>query len=207
VLLVFFAGMSGLLLVVSVFLQVGHGFSPVRAGVTFIPMSAGLAVGAGLSGGLLGPKFGRLVIQAGAVVAMLGWVLVLIPVHGHSSISVLDLLPGLAVTGLGMGLVVAPLFDTVLAAVTDEEAGSAAGLLNAVQQLASALGVAVLGTVFFAAIGHGDFRLGLERTLWIEIGTLAAVAILSGLMPRHARETPATGTPVSEPAAESALAR
>jgi EmrB/QacA subfamily drug resistance transporter len=191
VLLVFFAGMSGLLLTVSVFLQIGHGFSAVHAGVTFIPMSLGLAAGAGLSGAVLGPRFGRTTIQAGALVALAGWLLVIVAVHGHQDVGAIDLLPGLAVAGFGMGLVTAPLFDIVLASVTEQETGSAAGVLNAVQQLAGALGVAVLGTVFFAAVAHnGDFQVALERTLWIQVGSLVACAVLSWLMPRRAREEP-----------------
>ncbi len=58
-------------------------------------------------------------------------------------------MPGLLVAGIGFGLIVAPMFDIILASVTDAETGSASGVLNAGQQLASSIGVAVLGTVFF----------------------------------------------------------
>lgn len=90
-------------------------------------------------------------------------------------------------SGLGLGLVVAPLFSFILAAVTDDEVGSASGVLNAFQQLASAIGVAVLGTIFFAALdGHG-FVSGLERVLWVDAGLVVAAAALALLLPRHAR--------------------
>jgi hypothetical protein len=167
-----------------------------------MPMSAGMAVGAGLSGAILGPKFGRLVIQAGGIVTIAGWLLVIQQVHGAGNVSSVDLIPGLALAGLGMGLVVAPLFDVVLASVTDEETGSASGLLNAGQQLAGAIGVAVLGTIFFAAIGHVGFHAAFDRTLWVEIGSLVVMVMLSGLLPRHAREPGAeAGVAVPETAA------
>jgi EmrB/QacA subfamily drug resistance transporter len=188
VLLVFFSGMGGLLLTASVFFQLGQGFSPVHAGLSFMPMSAGMAIGAGLSGAILGPKFGRLVIQVGGVVTIVGWLLVIGQVHGSGTVSSVDLIPGLLVAGLGMGLVVAPLFDVILASVTDAETGSASGLLNAGQQLAGAIGVAVLGTIFFSALGHVGFHSAFERTLWVEVGSLVVMVVLSGLLPRHARE-------------------
>jgi EmrB/QacA subfamily drug resistance transporter len=204
VLLVFFSGMGGLLLTASVFMQIGQGFSPVHTGLAFMPMSAGMAVGAGLSGALLGPKFGRVVIQAGGLVSIIGWLLVILVVHGNGATSALALLPGLAVAGLGMGLVVAPLFDVILASVTDEETGSASGLLNSGQQLSGAIGVAVLGTIFFSAAGHGGFHNAFARTLWVQIAALAVMVVLTWLLPRYAREPGAEAgipTPIAVEAA------
>jgi hypothetical protein len=89
-----------------------------------------------------------------------------------------------------MGLVVAPMFDIILAAVTDAELGSGSGVLNAIQQLAAAVGVAVLGTVFFGQIAHGGFAHALHAALWVALGFLAAVALLSLGLPRWARENP-----------------
>jgi MFS family permease len=186
VLLVFFSGMGGVLLTASAFLQFGQGFSPTHTGAMFIPMSAGMAIGAGLSGGVLGPKFGRTVIQAGALVTIAGWLLVLNAVH-QGPVGFVDMLPGLAVAGLGMGLCVAPLFDIILGSVTDQETGSASGVLNACQQLASSIGVAVLGTIFFTAIGSSGFDGAFERTLWVQIGCLGAMLLLTPLMPRFGR--------------------
>lgn len=193
VLLLFFAGMGGVLLTMSVFLQTGEGFSPIHAGVVFIPMSLGMAVGAGLSGGFLGKRYGRIVIQAGAGLTLLGWLLIIWAIHRGGVVGTLDLLPGLAAAGLGMGLTVAPLFDVILASVTDEETGSASGLLNALQQLSGSLGVAVLGTVFFAAVGSVGFGAALQRTLWIQAASLVLLLAASPLLPRWARDTDAPG--------------
>jgi EmrB/QacA subfamily drug resistance transporter len=205
VLLVFFSGMGGLLLVASVFLQIGEGFSPMHTGLAFIPMSAGMAVGAGLSGALLGPRFGRRVIQAGGVVNIIGWLLIILAVHGNDTTTAVDLIPGLAIGGLGMGLVVAPLFDVILASVTDEETGSASGLLNAGQQLAGAIGVAVLGTIFFSSIGGGDFHNAFERTLWTELGATAAMVVLSAMLPRFARDPESVAVAIEDTPLPSAV--
>jgi EmrB/QacA subfamily drug resistance transporter len=202
VLLVFFSGMGGLLLTASYFMQAGQGFSPVHTGLALMPMSGGMAVGAGLSGAVLGPKFGRKVIQAGGIVTVIGWLLVISQVHNAVHTSAVSLIPGLLVAGLGMGLIVAPLFDVVLASVTDEETGSASGVLNSGQQLSGAIGVAVLGSIFFSAASHGDFHNAFVRTLWVEIGSMVAMVGLTWLMPKYAREPAAELGPVApEPVA------
>lgn len=202
VLLVFFSGMGGLLLTASIFLQIGQGFAPVHTGLAFMPMSAGMAIGAGLSGAVLGPKFGRKVIQAGGITSVIGYLLVIGQVHNAAHTSAVSLIPGLGIAGLGMGLVVAPLFDVVLASVTDEETGSASGLLNSGQQLSGAIGVAVLGSIFFSGASHGDFHNAFVRTIWVQIGSLIVMVLLTWLLPKHARE-PGTGLDVTpEPLAE-----
>jgi hypothetical protein len=93
--------------------------------------------------------------------------------------------PGVLVSGLGLGFVVAPLFDIVLAAVAEHELGSASGVLNAGQQLAAALGVAALGTVFFGALDGGRFHHALTDTLWIEALLFAVALALTPLLPRR----------------------
>lgn len=94
-----------------------------------------------------------------------------------------------------MGLVIAPLFDFVLAALTEEEIGSGSGVLNTLQQLGTAVGVAVIGTVFFTTVNnHADtagqpgYVAGLERSLQVGLGITAIVCLLTYLLPRKARE-------------------
>ena len=186
VLFVFFLGMTGVLFVLTLFLQIGQGFSALHAGLTFVPWSLGLAVGAGLSGGLLASRYGRHVLEAGGGVSLVG--LLLLIVESRSGlVSTWDIVPGLLVMGFGMGLMVAPLFGIIIAAVGDDEVGSASGVLNAVQQLASAVGVALLGTVFFDALGAGGFHHALGLTLWLDLGLTGLAIVLMPLMPMHAR--------------------
>lgn len=186
VLLVFFLGMTGFMFALTLFLQIGQGFSALHAGLTFVPWSVGLAVGAGLSGGLLAPRYGRHVLEVGSLVSLAGTIMIALEGR-HGLVSTWDFLPGLLVSGLGLGLIVAPLFDIILASVTDRELGSASGILNAVQQLSSAVGVAVLGTIFFDTLGRGHFHAALDRTLWIDAALIVVSIALLPLMPKRAR--------------------
>ncbi|MEA2147892.1 MAG: hypothetical protein QOG59_3479 [Solirubrobacteraceae bacterium] len=206
--LMFFAAMIGAMLTLTLYLQLGEGYSALHAGLTLIPWSLGAGVGAGLSGGLLGPKLGRIVVSAGAAVMLAGIALVMVAVDG-GRVSSLDLAPALLISGIGMGLVVAPLFDIILAAVTDAELGSGSGVLNAIQQLAASIGVALLGTVFFGQIASGGFAHALHAALWVALALLAGVTVLSFGLPRWARESELIqtgGAPAPEPVGAKALA-
>ncbi|TDD37000.1 MFS transporter [Actinomadura sp. KC06] len=150
--LVFFSGVAGLGLVLSLFFQMGLGFSPLKAGLSQIPWSAGIVLGFGLVQAV--QRFGRRVIHAGALIMAAG----IAGFHGTlqyagTDVTPWQLVPALTVTGLGMGLLMGPFFDTALAGVEPEETGSAGGTLTAVQQLGAALGAAVLGTIFFGLLG------------------------------------------------------
>lgn len=150
----FFAGMIGFMLVFGLFLQIGLGYSPLSAGLTMAPWALGTAIGAALSGAALGPKFGRRVIHGGLLVMLAGLVGVWYTLHHYGvTTSGWALAPAVFVAGLGMGLVLAPLFNVILSGVEDHEVGSASGVLNAMQQLGAAIGVAVVGTVFFSLLG------------------------------------------------------
>ena len=108
-----------------------------------------------------------------------------------SDVTPWQLAPALAVTGLGMGLLMAPFFDIVLAGVEPHETGSASGTLTAVQQLGGALGVAVLGTLFFDQLGLGvnpDVIGATRIVLWIVAGMLLATFLAAFLLPKHAVE-------------------
>jgi EmrB/QacA subfamily drug resistance transporter len=183
--LVFFAGMIGLMLVFTLYLQLSQGYSAIAAGVAMIPWSLGTAVGAGVGAGVLGPRFGRPTLHGGLAVMLLG-VLGMIAVVGSATgdVSSLSLAGPELLAGIGMGAMLAPLFDFVLAGVDDHEIGSASGVLNALQQLGGAIGIAVIGTVFFSIDGLVD---AFETVLWIEAATLVVAAILVTLLPMRAR--------------------
>jgi MFS family permease len=156
--LVFFAGMIGLMFTFSLYLQIGNGLSAVAAGVGFIPWALGTAVGAGLGAGLLAPRFGRRVLHGGLVVMAAGiaGMLAVVGSAEHHHVALWALAGPLFAAGVGMGAMLSPLFSFVLAGVDDDEVGSASRILNAVQQLAGAAGVALIGTLFFSvADQHG----------------------------------------------------
>jgi Major Facilitator Superfamily len=187
--LVFFGGMTGSILVLTLFLQLGEGFSAIHAGLTLGPFAFGLAVGAGIGGAVLVPRIGRLALQVGSIVMAGGLVWTLLVVHSdglHTSTGVL-IAPQL-VFGIGIGTLVAPLFNFILAGVEDAEAGSASGVLNAVQQLAAAIGVAVIGTIFFSELSHAGFTSALTRCLIVELGTIPVLIALTFLLPQTPRD-------------------
>jgi MFS family permease len=127
-------------------------------------------------------------IQVGSFVSLLGYAAVAVILGQTSHVSTWGLLAPLLVVGMGMGLFVVSAFDTIIAAVTDAELGSASGALNAIQQLGGAIGVAVLGTVFFSVLAHHGFAPALARTMWWTVGALAIVLLASPLLPARARE-------------------
>jgi EmrB/QacA subfamily drug resistance transporter len=186
--LVFFAAMSGTLLTITLFLQFGEHFSPIHAGLTLAPFAFGAAAGAALAGAVLAPRFGRPVLQVGAIVFGVGafWLRHQVSVHGLHTGSLTVAAPEL-VLGIGLGMLVSPLFDFVLAAVAEDEVGSASGVLNAVQQLAGAIGVAVFGTIFFGVLHHAGFAPAIERCLLVVICSAPVLVVLCSLLPRHAR--------------------
>ena len=98
------------------------------------------------------------------------------------------LVPALAVCGIGMGLAIAPLFNVILAGVADDEVGTASGVLNAMQQLGAAIGVAVISTVFFDAVGAGTtFPAAMRTTTGIAAAIAAATVLVVFALPRQAR--------------------
>ncbi|MEW2416299.1 MFS transporter [Streptomyces sp. NPDC046866] len=185
---VFFAAFTGLTLVLSLFLQGPLGLSPQGAGYAIAPVALGIAVTAGPAGSLA-RRHGRTVIQAGIALTAAG--LVALAVAAGAAGGVHDgwpLVPGTLVTGLGMGLVVPPLFDVILAGVDDAQAGSASGVLNAVQQLAHAVGAALLVTVWSTFTDHGrTASAALAGTALVTAGLLAAALLLTVRLPRRAR--------------------
>ncbi|MGH2894677.1 MAG: MFS transporter, partial [Solirubrobacteraceae bacterium] len=184
----FFAVFAGLILIVSLFCQVGEGFSPVHAGLTLVPMTAGMVISMVISFALVA-KLGRHLLHFGIALSGAGAVVLALVVSGATGVSTWALTPALALMGLGAGFVFGQLFDIILAGVAMEEVGSASGLLNAIQQLASALGVAVLGTVFFSRLTAGHLPTNaLQITAWVTLIPLALTFALAFKLPMQARE-------------------
>jgi EmrB/QacA subfamily drug resistance transporter len=202
---VFFAGMIGTLLVLTLFLQLGEHFTAIHAGLTLAPFAVGTAIGATLAGAVLVPRLGRTTLQAATVVMAGGvwWLHEVVGAHGMHTGSLELIAPQLAV-GLGIGMTISPLFDFILASVTEPEVGSASGVLNAVQQLGGAIGVAAMGTIFFATVGHLGFVTALQRCLVVELATTPVLLALISTLPSRARESEASATGVETvPAAQA----
>ena len=159
----------------------------IHAGLTLAPFALGSALGATLAGAVLVPRFGRLVLQVACVVLALGvwWLHEVISAHGLHTQSLMIAGP-LLVGGIGIGMLVSPLFDFILAAVTDDEVGSASGVLNALQQL-GALGVAAMGTLFFTTLSDSGFVPAISHSLVAELATTPVLLALVSMLPARAR--------------------
>jgi EmrB/QacA subfamily drug resistance transporter len=153
--LVYFAGFIGLLFVLSLYLQIGLGWTALHAGLAILPFAAGTFGGAAMSDGLA-RRLGRGVLQIGSVVVALATVALILVIHARgSAVTGWQLLVPLLIGGIGSGMVIAPNVEVVLSGVSWQDAGSAGGVLNTCQRLGQALGIAVVGVVFFGSLSNG----------------------------------------------------
>lgn len=187
VVLALFGAFSGVLLVVSLYGQLGEGWSPIHAGITLTPMVIGMVVGM-VVGTMLVAKLGRHVLHLGLAVIAAGVVELALSASMSTSLSSWDLVPGLLLIGAGAGASIGQLFQFVLSSVSMREVGSASGVLEATQQLSTSLGVAILGTVFFSGLGGHLPTHALEITTWACLVPLAIAFALVFRLPMHARE-------------------
>jgi EmrB/QacA subfamily drug resistance transporter len=139
------SAMFGMFYFASLYVQEVLGYSPLKAGLAFLPVTAGIMIGAGLAQPLI-KRFGvRNVAASGTTIAALGLlVLTQLPVHGNY---VSDLLSGLFPLSIGMGLVFVPLTLMATSGVSADDAGLASGLFNTAQQVGGSLGLAILSTL------------------------------------------------------------
>ena len=184
----FFSSLTGTQLVLTLFLQLGNGFTAGEAGLSNLPLALGSAVGGAISGAWLAEKIGRSVLQLGAVVQLLGAGLLWFALQQPGDFSIWTITPGIALFGVGGGAIIAALFSTILAAVRDDEIGSASGVLTAVQAIASAVGVAIFASVFFDAAADSTPAQAYQQTLLVPAIMLVAFLALTFLFPRTSRE-------------------
>jgi EmrB/QacA subfamily drug resistance transporter len=187
VLVAFAAGMQGFFLMLALWLQAGQHFSPLKAGLTALAFSAGSFALAPVAVPLA-QRYGRRILVLGGA-AMAAGIAAVTAVVGDVGVggSPWPVVPGLAVAGGGLALLVIPLGNVVLAAVPAEAAGGASGLFSTAQQIGGAIGVAVLGTIFFGSVAAGHtFAAAMTRGAPYAIGAFALCAALSLLLPRTA---------------------
>jgi EmrB/QacA subfamily drug resistance transporter len=167
VLLLVASGLFGMFFFASLYVQEILGYSPLHAGLAFLPVTAGIAVGAGIAQQLIRRVGVRNVGVLGIALATVGMVVLAgVPVHGSYAA---DLLPGLLPMSLGMGLAFVPITLLATGGVAGNDAGLASGLFNTSQQVGGSLGLAILSTLAasktasvlsglhgFAALAAGD---------------------------------------------------
>ena len=139
------AGLFSMFFFNTLYVQRVLGFSPLEAGFAFVPFTAGVIIGAGLSQRLVPALGAREVPLIGAALGAVGLLLFLRLTPESSYLT--DLLPGIMLASIGMGLVFVPITLIATSGIPNDDAGLASGLFNTSQQIGGALGLALLSTL------------------------------------------------------------
>lgn len=172
----------GVFFILTLHLQLGLGFSPLQAALTFAPSTIGIVVG-NVLGMQLAPKLGR-AFTAGAIVVLLASLVaiaVLVQEMGHD-LNVWALLAPVIGFGLGMGAVLNSLFGVSMSEIQMQQAGAASGLVNTTVQLGTATGIALFGTVFFSRLGSG-FESATVSAIAVSVGVLVLALLFTTALP------------------------
>ncbi|MBO2450411.1 MFS transporter [Actinomadura barringtoniae] len=189
----FFIAIIGFTLALGFMLQLGLGYSPIGASVAMSSLAIGAFLGS--AGGAMAPGLGRKILHLGLTIMIAGMAGVYLVFRSVGvDLGGWHLAAPLLVFGIGMGMIFVPLFGIIMGEVADDEVGSASASLESIQQLAAALGVAVLGTVFFdhftAAGGDAPHNAlgGAEQVTLIAAGLAVAAVAIGFFLPKKARE-------------------
>jgi len=201
--------------VLTLLLQAGLGQQPFHAGVETLPLAVTFTTAS-----ILGPRFaarlGSRSITLGALLAALGTLGLVLTGHGAGGqLNPWELAPASAFIGVGQGIALPSLMGVVLQHIRPERAGAAAGVLTTTQQFGIASGVAVVGAVFYGALGglpsRGTFVSAMEVAMTIDVVVLAIAAAITMILPRRAasaaaRSASASDSPASDSPASAAAA-
>ena len=170
----------------SLYIQRVLDYGPLKAGLAFLPFTAGIMISAGLASQLT-PRLGvRPIAVTGMIVTAIGMLLLLrIPVGGSY---LTDVFPSIMLTSLGMGAVFVPLTLVATMGLADSDQGLASGLFNTSQQVGGAVGLAILATLAAshtssgekAALVHGFHWAFAGAAVFVLVGLAAPLALLRG---------------------------
>jgi EmrB/QacA subfamily drug resistance transporter len=186
--LVFWMGQASFFLVLALYMQAGRGLSALQAGLLFAAIGAGYMY-TSMNATKFAAKLGRQVLAVGALLMAVGLVVIGVTAAqlgtgGHTP----WLIPGLVIDGAGMGLAVAPLASTVLARVNPQYAGSASGVLTTGLQIGNSIGVAVIGVIFYNALGDhpvaSSYPHAFDMGIIFLVAVAATLALLVQALPR-----------------------
>ncbi|MGW8703415.1 MFS transporter, partial [Streptomyces eurythermus] len=199
-------GLFGLFLFMTYYLQVVLGYSPVRAGLGFLPLTAAIIIGSTqISARLLNRVAPRMLMVPGMLLAT-GGLLLLTRMTVHSSYTS-EILPALLLLGLGMGLTFMPVFATATAGVAPSDSGVTSATVNTAQQVGGSIGTALLNTIATtsaaayvtahlrgpadrAAVVPAGVVHGYTVAIWWAAAVMLLAAVVAGVMvtakpPRH----------------------
>ncbi len=184
--------MFGVFFFISLYMQNILHYSPVKAGVTFLPMT-GLVILVAPAAGRLSDRLGSRWLMAGGM-TLVGVSLLLFARLDTDS-GFWDLFPALLAGGLGMPMTMSPMTAAALGAVPVDKAGVGSGVLNTFRQVGGSLGIAVMGAILSSFVSvsprdprfPGEFVDGLQTALHVSAGIAFSAALLAALMVRKHR--------------------
>ncbi|MFJ5225042.1 MFS transporter [Streptomyces sp. NPDC088400] len=188
--------MTGFFFVFVLFLRHGLDFGAQRAGQSLLPWALGTALASFLAIPLA-RRHGRRVLVAGNLAAVAGVTLLTVTVAmAGRSLSVPEVVPGLLLFGIGIGLVSTPVLNVTLSGVVPADAGSASGVFSTFRQAGAAVGVAVTGGVFYALVGDPatarptDYVDAVVATMLLQLTVVLVTLGLVFLLPRESGSAP-----------------
>lgn len=145
--------MLGFFFTFTLVLQIGLGFKVLEAALVGIPTAIGISISIAFLTQKLTPILGRYTMSLGTAILLIGIGAVIWPLEAYGiHVSPWAFAPGLLLAGTGMGMIMGLMFSVTLKDVDVQHAGSASGTLNAVSQLGGALGIALVGVIFFGQL-------------------------------------------------------
>lgn len=185
--MMFFSGIPGMFMILALFLQSGFDFTPLQSGLATLPFPVGVLLASWINGRLGSDRLrGRML--AGVLLLIVGMSMLRLAILGIADrVEPLYFVVPLLLSGLGLGISISALFQSVLAVVPPRDAGSGAGALQTFQQIGGALGVALVGEIFFASLQSAQeagtatnqaFVGAIGNALWYQLGAFTLVALL-----------------------------
>ncbi|MCF0072745.1 MFS transporter [Dyadobacter sp. CY261] len=168
------------LLMIAVYLQSGLGISAFTCGAYFIPHALLFMLSSFLASKQL-MRFGKNVLLAGSLIIMTSFILHIFLLHHAAALTIISLI---GLYGLGNGLVLPFLLNVVLDEVPTSDAGITSGIFSTFQQIASALGIGIIGGVFYESLtgnALADYKIALDNGLIVGLAFLVIVFCLLGL--------------------------
>jgi EmrB/QacA subfamily drug resistance transporter len=207
------AGMFGVFLFLTYYLQQNLDFSPIQSGFAFVPMTFSIVIAATMGSTRLLPRFGpRPLIGGGMTLAAIG--LVSLTGIGVDTAYASHVLPGILVIGAGMGLVFSSAMATATFGVQPSDAGVASAMVNTMQQIGGSIGTALLSTLAASAVAdrlaeavtRPDAALvaqaavhGYTTAFWWAAGIFAVGAVICSVLLTGRSRAVASQAPVGEP--------
>lgn len=200
-----FSGVAAFFLAFAIYLQGGFGHSAWETGLSFMPIALATTFASGATIPLAA-RLGKILVQVGAGIMIVGMVLLMITLRRNTGdITLVELLPASVFIGAGLGMAISTLNNISLAEARGPSAGSAAGVQSTMGQIGNAVGVAVLGTLFFsllasnapASIAHA--RDGLRADLAAAGVTGSAADTVTAAFDRCLRDRASANDPSTTP--------